>query len=128
LAELQKNGFAPPVELPPPPAASSPSMWDLPVLNWFRATPTTIVLGSGSTMDDKKMKKRDEIEKRYKDRLAKSAQAWQAIGDDHSEITLTPRKTDVRIGVFGLAWAPFWRLAYADDHAEIVPAFPRSAK
>lgn len=56
------------------------------------------------------------------DRIARLKADYQAKGDEirerfrrlggeANEVQVRPRKTDVRVTHFGLAWAPFWRQA-----------------
>ena len=32
---------------------------------------------------------------------------WRQVGEDHTKLLLTPRKVDVQVTAFGLAWVPF---------------------
>jgi hypothetical protein len=48
---------------------------------------------------------------------------WKQIGEEFAEIQLTPRRADVRVTQFGLAWAPFWTVAAADGRTRLVPAY-----
>ncbi len=121
-------------QLPPEAAPQAPSsfMWDIPVLSWFKPGPSKVTLGPATPLSDRKVAKLREtvqqIDDDWQTKQAKVVQTWQPIGEAYSEVLLTPRKSDVRVGNFGLVWAPFWRLSYVDGHAEIVPAFAREAK
>ncbi|MFL5340315.1 MAG: hypothetical protein ACJ8F7_09195, partial [Gemmataceae bacterium] len=141
-AELQKAQAEYSVErqklvaqLPPraaPPEPSSP-IWEMPVLSWFKPGPSKVVLGPPPTKaDDRKYAKlTDQIQQLDADwqaQQAKAVQAWQAIGEAYSELLLTPRKADVRVTHFGVAWVPYWRLTYADGHSETAPAFARDER
>ena len=41
--------------------------------------------------------KKDEITERYR-----------RLGEDADELQIKPRKVDIRVTHFGIAWAPFW--------------------
>jgi hypothetical protein len=36
---------------------------------------------------------------------------YRRVRDEAAELQVRPRKTDIRVTHFGLAWAPFWRAA-----------------
>ena len=48
---------------------------------------------------------------------------WKNAGEDSDEVTLTPRKTDVTVTHFGLAWAPCWEVAGPGGLVDIKPAY-----
>jgi hypothetical protein len=52
-------------------------------------------------------KKQVSLEAEWKGRVAALYEKWRQIGEDHTELLLTPRKVDVQVRQFGLAWAPF---------------------
>jgi hypothetical protein len=52
-------------------------------------------------------KRQVELEAEWKGRVAALYEKWRQIGEDHGELLLTPRKVDVQVTTFGLAWAPF---------------------
>jgi hypothetical protein len=54
-------------------------------------------------------KKQVQLEAEWKGRVAALYEKWRQVGEDHTELLLTPRKVDVRVTAFGLAWAPFAR-------------------
>jgi hypothetical protein len=47
---------------------------------------------------------------------------WRRIGETSTELHLTPRKTDVQVTHFGLAWRPYWRIVSANGSVEMVAA------
>jgi hypothetical protein len=63
-------------------------------------------------LDNDWKKKRQELEDR-----------WKQGGDDCGEIQLTPRKVDVEVTHFGLAWAPFWRVPNPAGWTDELPAY-----
>ncbi len=48
---------------------------------------------------------------------------WEALMADTTELTVAPRKTDVRLPLFGVAWLPHYRVS--DDAGRVVelPAY-----
>jgi hypothetical protein len=56
-------------------------------------------------------------------RAARVEQKWQKKAEDIREIQLTPRKLDIRVTHFGLAWAPF-KVSEAGSE-ELVAAYER---
>jgi hypothetical protein len=54
-------------------------------------------------------KKQLALEAEWKGRVAALYEKWRQVGEDHTELLLTPRKVDVQVTMFGLAWAPFVR-------------------
>ena len=55
---------------------------------------------------------------------------WSEAALEIGESSLRPKKTDIRIEAFGLAWVPQWLFIYHDraatPHQEWVPAYPLS--
>jgi hypothetical protein len=56
---------------------------------------------------------------------AEVREAWQAKAEEIKELRLTPRKADIRVTHFGLAWAPFWQIAGAGVPPQRIPAYLR---
>src|SRR5581483_11147133 len=52
-------------------------------------------------------KRQVALEAEWRGRVAALYEKWRQIGEDHGELLLTPRKVDVQVTTFGLAWAPF---------------------
>ncbi|HEX5270948.1 MAG TPA: DUF87 domain-containing protein [Gemmataceae bacterium] len=51
-------------------------------------------------------KKQVGLEAEWKGRAAALYEKWRQVGEDHTELLLTPRKVDVQVTAFGLAWVP----------------------
>jgi len=80
-------------------------------LTWFRAAP--------------KPADQDKISKRHSEWLIKQAEiadVWRKIADEYTETTLSPRRQDVQVTQFGLAWAPYWEVA-GSNGIERSPAY-----
>ena len=52
-------------------------------------------------------RKQRDLEADWKGRVAALYERWRQLADDHAELRLTPRKTDIQVTTFGLAWVPF---------------------
>ncbi|MBN1248664.1 MAG: hypothetical protein JXC32_13475 [Anaerolineae bacterium] len=37
---------------------------------------------------------------------------WEGILDDHEEVVITPRRSDIEVNLFALAWVPTWYVVY----------------
>ena len=57
-------------------------------------------------------KKQVALEAEWKGRVAALYEKWRQVGEDHTELLLTPRKVDVQVTAFGLAWALVRRLIH----------------
>jgi hypothetical protein len=80
-------------------------------LNLFRAAPSAAT--------------RDKVQKLHSQWLTKQAEIagrWKKRAEEFAETKLSPRRQDVRVTQFGLAWAPFWQVEGAGGRAELVPA------
>jgi hypothetical protein len=51
-------------------------------------------------------KKQADLEADWKGRVAALYEKWRQVGEEHTELLLTPRKVDVQVTAFGLAWVP----------------------
>jgi hypothetical protein len=47
---------------------------------------------------------------------------WGDVVNDTSEVTVTPKKTDIYVELFGVAWMPYYLVESAGDTLEL-PAF-----
>ena len=45
------------------------------------------------------------------------------IAYSHARLLLTPRKVDVQVTAFGVAWAPFWQMQAQPGRLDWVPAY-----
>jgi hypothetical protein len=81
-------------------------------LNWFRTQPNKAAQEKVQKLHSHWVTKRTEIDAR-----------WKKVGEAVTETTLSPRRQDVRVTQFGLAWAPFWQVEGAAGRAELVPAY-----
>src|SRR5262249_2822241 len=61
------------------------------------------------------------LEEDWKQKRKDLADKWRQAGEEYAEVTINPRRTDVRVTHFGIAWAPFWR-ATGGERAQSVAA------
>jgi hypothetical protein len=64
----------------------------------------------------------EELEGEARRELEELAQKWGELIDDVEEIEVRPRRADVLINVFALAWLPRWEVMVGDQ-ALAIPAF-----
>jgi hypothetical protein len=63
-----------------------------------------------------------DLQKQRDQKTQEITSRWGEMVDNVSEITLTPRKSDVFVDHFGIAWKPFYQVASGDQIIEL-PAF-----
>src|SRR5262249_46832958 len=61
-------------------------------------------------LDKRQQEKLNKLEADYDSKKAEIAARWRQIGQEGTPIQVKPRKADVRVTHFGLAWVPHWRL------------------
>ncbi len=63
-----------------------------------------------------------ELEAEAKRELEELAARWVGLADDVEEVEVRPRRTDVRLQLFALAWLPSWQIGVGDQALK-VPAY-----
>jgi hypothetical protein len=68
-----------------------------------------------------------ELEGELQEQVAAVRDRWEEALVEFEEVPIKPRRTDVQINLFGLAWAPHWQITYQDRggsaRTELVPAY-----
>jgi hypothetical protein len=64
----------------------------------------------------------DELEKEAKQNEEELTAKWQKLMDEVQEIEVRPRRSDVRVSLFALAWIPRWEATVAGQTVEM-PAY-----
>jgi hypothetical protein len=64
----------------------------------------------------------EEVEKRREEVIAEINDRWGRAVNDVTEVTIAPKKTDVLVSVFGVAWMPHYVIRSGADTFEL-PAF-----
>src|SRR5262249_30952907 len=104
-----------------PEAKPSSSWWpDLGIHLFAVTAPPTRVSVRLSARDQAKLR---ALEAEWQGRRKELIEKWRRAGEDRAEIQLTPRKADVQVTKFGLAWLPYWSIAVPGGPAELRPAF-----
>ncbi len=84
----------------------------------FSAYPSKSAPASDS--DDPKVRK---LTTDYQVKKAEIREKWKQIGDEAKPIQVKPRKVDVRVTHFGIAWVPYARSKDAAGNVQAVPAW-----
>ena len=64
-----------------------------------------------------------KLEAEWKEQQMKVYDEWKRKGEAIADLSLAPRKSDVQVTRFGLAWAPFWRVALPDGASTLRAAY-----
>jgi hypothetical protein len=69
----------------------------------------------------------ETLKQKREEALADLRATWEGAAERVTEQPLRPRKTDIRVSAYGLAWRPFWAITYEDERGtirdEFVPAY-----
>ena len=63
-----------------------------------------------------------ELQKRREQLVAEINDRWGRVVNDNTEVTVNPKKTDIFIDVFGVAWMPYYSVSVGGTQMEL-PAF-----
>ena len=95
--------------------------------SFLRSSETVVLgppLGTKETKKAQQVRERlRKLEAEWKEQELKVDSDWQRKGDDVTDLLLAPRKSDVQVTRFGLAWAPFWRVALPGGTTELRAAY-----
>jgi hypothetical protein len=64
----------------------------------------------------------EELEEEAKEEVEELKEKWEQLVDEMEEIPVRPRRTDVRVSLFALAWVPRWEVSVAGQ-ALSMPAY-----
>jgi hypothetical protein len=89
---------------PPTEAARTEGSW----LDWlsFFSTSPAAASESGPKRTGKQREKLRTLEADWQAKKVALANKWKQIGAEYSEVTLKPRKADIRVTHFGVGWEP----------------------
>ena len=68
----------------------------------------------------------EELEAKAADEVEAVTNKWNDLIDDVQEVEVRPRRADVRLDLFALAWLPYWQLG-SGDQARLAPAYEAEA-
>ena len=63
-----------------------------------------------------------ELEKQHQEAIAAINARWGDVVNDITEVTVSPKKTDVFVNLFGVAWTPYYVIRTGEETIEL-PAF-----
>ena len=63
-----------------------------------------------------------ELQKRHEEVIAELNDKWGTVVNESTEITVNPKKTDIFIDLFGVAWMPYYNVSVGGATLEL-PAF-----
>jgi hypothetical protein len=68
-----------------------------------------------------------ELEEELQEQAAVVRDRWEEALVEFEEVPVTPRRQDIQVDLFGLAWAPHWQITYQDrggaTRTDLVPAY-----
>lgn len=67
--------------------------------------------------------KAGKLEAEWLGKRAVICEKWRQIGDEYADVLLTPRRADVQVTAFGLAWVPFWQVQTQPGRVDWLPAY-----
>ncbi len=68
----------------------------------------------------------EALKEELQEETAAIVERWEQAVDDLEEVAITPRRADVDVALFALAWAPYWLFRYRSGNVvqtQMVPAF-----
>jgi hypothetical protein len=124
---VEKAKFAPrfaaldarlPDDQPPPPAAAASSWFD-----WLKKPTPTPPPRPRSRQEERQQEKLRKLTADWQAKQAELGEKWKLLGEEAAELQVKPRKADVRVTHFGLAWVPFWVVGAGDVPGAAVAAY-----
>ncbi len=68
-----------------------------------------------------------DLEEELRDQADAITERWNQALEEFEEISVAPRKRDIDVDLFALAWTPHWRITYRDrggiTRTDLVPAY-----
>jgi hypothetical protein len=67
-----------------------------------------------------------ELQEEAREEAGKIATHWEEALDEVEEVKVSPRRTDIDVGLFALGWAPHWRITFKSGDRErrsMIPAY-----
>jgi hypothetical protein len=106
--EMEKVKFTPKFEalgmkLPEEPVQRHAGFW-----SWLTASVTPVSKAPSGPPSSRLEEKQRKLTADYQSKKNEICEKWKRIGEEAVPIDVKPRKADVRVTHFGLAWAPFW--------------------
>ncbi len=104
--KMEKVKFAPKFEalgmdLPEEPVKKSVGFW-----SWLTASVTPVARKPSGPAASRQEEKQRKLAGDYQSKKNEICEKWKNAGEEVTPVEVKPRKTDVRVTHFGLAWAP----------------------
>jgi hypothetical protein len=90
---------------------------------FFQNAPSETQAAKGAERGTRQQDAVRKLEAEWHAKQAGTWEKWKQVGEEYAEVPLTPRRADVRVTHFGLAWAPFWQVRAGDGAPQLVPAY-----
>ncbi|MBV9124775.1 MAG: ATP-binding protein, partial [Planctomycetes bacterium] len=95
-------------------------------LSFLAGTPESPPEAQARPLSSKDQAKVKKLEAEWRGKVQALYEKWLAVGEEYAEVLLAPRKTDIQVTHFGLAWAPFRQISHANGEVvELTPAYER---
>jgi polyhydroxyalkanoate synthesis regulator phasin len=65
-----------------------------------------------------------DLQAEMRDEAEEIARKWEEALDDIEEVRVTPRRTDIDVELFALAWTPSWEVTFDERGRERTSAVP----
>jgi len=113
--EFKRYGVSMPADEPVDANAPWPERWR----QFLRSSPVQRT-SPAATLSAKQKTELENLESEWHGVRAGIAENSKHAAEQITEMALTPKKSDIKVLHFGLAWAPYWQLA---GTANLVPAY-----
>ena len=64
-----------------------------------------------------------ELEAELEDAIRDISYRWETAAESVASVELKPRRVDVQIPLFTLAWLPYWKISAQDESSVSVAAY-----
>ena len=65
------------------------------------------------------MQELDDLQAELAQEIDEIHERWEKVASDLAEIVIAPFKKNIRVDLFGVAWAPYWRFKVGDKDFEL---------
>ena len=63
-----------------------------------------------------------DLQRERDDAITEINERWSSVANETSEVSVTPKKTDIYVNLFGVAWKPYYIVQAGEETIEL-PAF-----
>ncbi|MCK5317406.1 MAG: hypothetical protein KAJ55_05800, partial [Anaerolineales bacterium] len=65
------------------------------------------------------MQELDDLRAELTQEIDEIHERWEQVASEVEEIVITPFKKNIRVNLFGVAWAPYWRVKVGEKDLEL---------